>query len=157
MSWWGSWTGSPGDLLSVTLWKWGFRSLEGKNKKAGREDEEGQPPSAQQVLAMAQLPWKEAIGWVASPYWDKHTTLTQPSGHAFWTDDQILFLPCPTLSDMSAALQTRSPWGKPPLEVFLQWEFSLIPAVGQHHLDHTEHDRTWWWFRASAAAKRQVS
>lgn len=43
-----------------------FRSLEGKNRKT-REEEAGQPSSAQQVLAIAQLPRKEAIGWVASP------------------------------------------------------------------------------------------
>lgn len=51
----------------LTLGKGGFRSPEGKNKKVVREEEVGQPPSAQQLLAMAQLPWKEAIGWVTSP------------------------------------------------------------------------------------------
>lgn len=48
----------------LTLQNGEFRSLEGKNRKAVRE-EAGQPP--QQALAMAQLPWKEAMGWVASP------------------------------------------------------------------------------------------
>lgn len=50
----------------LTLQNGEFRSLEGKNRKVVRE-EAGQPPSSQQALAMAQLPWKEATGWVASP------------------------------------------------------------------------------------------
>lgn len=50
-------------------WKGEFRTLEGKNRKAAREEGPGQPPSAQQILAMAQLPWKEVTGWVASPDW----------------------------------------------------------------------------------------
>jgi len=39
-----------------------------------REGEEGVPPSAQQALALAQLPCREVRGCMASPGWDNHTS-----------------------------------------------------------------------------------
>lgn len=124
----------------LTLSKGEFRSLEEKNRKAARE--EGQPTSAQQVLVMVQLPWKEAIGWVASPDWDKHT-----SSHWLSLQDMLFELGMKFCSSQFAwvllcRLQTM---GKASSGGIFTTGVLLHPCCGTSII--------WRWFRASAAAK----
>lgn len=135
----------------LTLSKGEFRPPEEKNRKAERE--EGQSTSAQQVLATVQLPWKEAIGWVASPDWDKHTSSYWLSlqdmlfelGMKFCSSQFAWHECCSADYDHGESLHWR---------YFYNRSFLASLLWDQHHLDHTEN---WKWFRASAAAKRQVS